>query len=235
MSSSVVNRLLIFFVLIFIITNLGFYKTYLIHFPKFDGFPWVYHIHGMLAMAWVLMLIAQAYLIREKKYELHKLVGKLSYVIMPLFLASLFFAAKESYLTNIKTKPQADVLANMTNGGTIDIFFIGLIFALAMLYKKNVGYHLRFMASTGLIILAPGLGRFVFAFLEIPFPLALIPMLLCTTGAGIIWLITDIRNKKSAFPMGVYVVISLIMFVIGAGSHSASWQGFAKWWVDNLY
>ncbi len=235
MTKSLNNRLIYFFIAIFVITNLGFYKTYLIHFPKFEGFPWIYHIHGMLAMAWVLMLIAQAYLIRAKKYDLHKLVGNLSYVIMPLFLASLFFAAKESYLTNIKTKPEADVLANMTNGGTIDIFFIGLIFVLAMVYKKNVGYHLRFMASTGLIILTPGLGRFVFAFLEIPFPFALIPMLLCTTGVGIIWLIVDIKNKKSAFPLGVYVVVALIMFVIGAGSHSAWWQSFAKWWVATLF
>jgi hypothetical protein len=235
MSKTLNNRLLYFFIAIFIITNLGFYKTYLIHFPKFEGFPWVYHIHGMLAMAWVLMLIAQAYLIRAKKYDLHKLIGKLSYIVMPLFLVSLFFAAKESYLRNIKTQPEADALANFTNGGTIDIFFIGLIYVLAMVYKKNVGYHLRFMASTGLIILQPGLGRFVFAFLEIPFPFALIPMILCNLGVGIVWLIMDIKNKKSALPMGVHVVINLIMTAIGIGSHSAWWQSFGKWWVNTLF
>ena len=229
------NRIFYFFVAIFIVTNLGFYKTYLIHFPTFEGFAWIFHVHGMLAMAWILMLIAQAYLIRAEKYDLHRLVGKLSYVIMPLFLASLFFAAKESYLTNIKTKPQTDVLANMTNGGTIDIFFIGLIYTLAMVYKKNVGYHLRFMASTGLIILMPGLGRFVFVFCGIPFPFALIPMILCGVGIGLIWLIIDLRNKKSAFPMGIYLVITLIMNAIGIGSQSAWWQGFAKWWVITLY
>jgi hypothetical protein len=235
MEKALQNRLLYFFVAIFIITNLGFYKTYLIHFPKFEGFHWVYHVHGMLAMAWILMLIAQAYLIRGKKYELHRLIGKLSYVIMPLFLLSLFYVAKESYLRNIKTQPQTDALANFANGGTIDIFFLGLIYALAIIYKKNVGYHLRFMASTGLIILSPGMGRFVFAFLEIPFPFALIPMLLSSTGVGIVWLIMDIKNKKSAFPMGVYVAIGLAMFAIGAGSHSAWWQGFTQWWVNTLY
>ena len=235
MEKTLQNRLLYFFVAIFIITNLGFYKTYLIHFPTFEGFPWVYHVHGMLSMAWILMLIAQAYLIRAKKYDLHRLVGKLSYVIMPLFLASLFFTAKEAYLTNIKTKPQAEVLANMTNGGTIDIFFIGLIYVLAMVYKKNVGFHLRFMASTGLFILMPGLGRFIFVFCGVPFPFALIPMILCGVGIGLIWLIMDIRNKKSAFPMGIYLVITFIMNAIGIGSQSAWWQGFAKWWVETLY
>ncbi len=235
MTKTLQNRLLYFFVAIFIITNLGFYKTYLMYFPKFEGFAWVYHVHGMLAMAWILMLIAQAFLIRAKKYALHRSIGKLSYLVMPLFLISLFYVAKESYLKNIKTIPQADALAHMTNGGTVDIFFLGLIYVLAMVYKKNVGYHLRFMASTGLILLAPGLGRFVFAFLQIPFPFALIPMLLCTTGVGIVWLIIDIKNKKSAFPMGVYVTVALVMIMIGAGSHSDWWQGFTKWWVDTLY
>lgn len=235
MEKALQNRLLYFFVALFIITNLGFYKTYLIHFPTFEGFPVVYHIHGMLAMAWILMLTAQAYLIRVQKYNLHKSVGKLSYIVFPLFLASLFFVAKETYLRNIKTQSQADVLANMTNGGTIDIFFLGLAFVLAMVYRKNTGFHIRFMASTGLAILGPGLGRFLFAFLELPIPVGLIVMLLCTTGVAIFWLIMDIKNKKSAFPMGFYVVIALCMNAAAIGSHSAIWQGFAKWWVETLY
>jgi hypothetical protein len=234
MEKTTQNRLLYFFVAIFIITNLGFYKTYLIHFPKFEGFPWIYHVHGVLAMAWVLMLIAQSYLIRAKKYDLHRLIGKLSYLIMPLFLLSLFFAAKESYLKNIKTQPQTDALAHLTFGGTIDIFLLGLIYTLAIIYKKNVVYHLRFMASTGLIIMTPSLGRFVVVFLNIPFPFALIPMMFCTLGVGIVWLIMDIKNKKSAFPMGVYVAISLFMGALGDGK-AAWWQSFAKWWVETLY
>lgn len=235
MEKNIQNRILYFFVAIFIITNLGFYKTYLIHFPEFQNFAMVYHIHGMLAMAWILMLIIQAYLIRAGKYNLHKLVGKLSYIIMPLFLLSLFFVGKQGYLDMLKTKPQADALANLTNGGTIDIFFLGLIYALAIIYKKNVDYHLRYMVSTGLIILMPGLGRFIFVFCGIPFPFALIPMIFCGVGVGIIWLIMDIKNKKSAFPMGLYLIITLIMNAIGIGNQSEWWQGFAKWWVNTLY
>ena len=237
MEKTLQNRLLYFFVAIFVITNLGFYKTYLIHFPTFEGFAWVFHVHGMLAMSWILMLVTQAYLIRAKKYDLHRLVGKLSYVVMPLLLISIFFVAKESYFKKIHAGiPQANALADLTNGGTIiDIFALGIMYVLAIIYKKNVGYHLRFMAGTGLAILGPGLGRFVFAFLELPIPLALLTMLLCTTVVGIVWLIIDIINKKSAFPMGVYVVIALCMNVMGANATSAWWQSFAKWWVETLY
>ena len=235
MEKTLQNRLLYFFVALFIITNLGFYKTYLIHFPTFEGFAAVYHIHGMLAMAWVLMLIAQAYLIRAKKYDLHRLVGKLSYIVFPLFLASLFFTAKEAYFRNIQKMSQSDALAQMPLGGTIDIFFLGLVFTFAMIYKKNTGFHLRFMASTGFAILGPGLGRFLFAFLGVPGPVGGITMLLFTTVAPIVWLIVDIKNKRSAFPMGFYVFVAFCMNAAGIGSHSVWWQGFAKWWVETLY
>jgi hypothetical protein len=235
MEKALQNRLLYFFVAIFIITNLGFYKTYLIHFPTFENFGWVYHAHGMLSMAWILMLVAQSYLIRVKKYELHRFVGKLSYIIFPLFLASLFFVAKESYFRNIKKMSQADAFAQMPLGGTIDIIFLGLTFAFAMIYRKNVGFHMRFMACTGFAILGPGLGRFLFAFLGLPGPVGGITMLICTTIVPIIWLVMDIKNKKSAFPLGFYVVVALSMTAAGIGSHSSWWQAFAKWWVETLY
>ena len=235
MEKNIQNRILYFFVAIFIFTNLGFYKTYLIHFPKFEGFPWIYHVHGMLAMAWVLMLIAQAYLIRVQKYSLHKSIGKLSYIVFPLFLASLFLVAKESYFRNIKKITKADALAQLPLGGTIDIFFLGLVFAFAMIYRKNVGFHLRFMASTGFAVLGPGLGRFLFNTLSLPGPVGGIIMLVFTTIAPIAWLIMDIRNKKSAFPMGFYVFVAFCMNAIGIGSHSAWWQSFARWWVETFY
>ncbi len=55
MSKNLNTRIFYFFVAIFIITNLGFYKTYLVHFPTVEGFAWVYHLHDMLAMAWIFM------------------------------------------------------------------------------------------------------------------------------------------------------------------------------------
>ena len=235
MNITINNRLLYFFIALFIITNLGFYKTYLIHFPKFEGFAWTYHVHGMLAMGWILMLIAQAYLIRAQKYDLHRALGKLSYIIYPLFLVSLFFAAKESYFRNIQKMPVADALAQMPLGGTIDILFLGLAFALAIIFKKNVGFHLRFMAGTGLAMIGPGLGRFLFNTLSLPGQVGGIIMLLFTTIFPIIWLIVDIKNKKSAFPMGFYVLVAICMGAIGMGSHSAWWQAFAGWWVETLY
>ena len=44
------------------------------------------HTHGVTLILWCLMLISQAYLIRAKKYSLHKQIGKFSYVLVPLLV-----------------------------------------------------------------------------------------------------------------------------------------------------
>jgi hypothetical protein len=234
MTKSLQNRLIYFFVFVLIITFLGFYKTYLIKFPTFEGFTNAHHIHGALALSWILMLIAQPILIQRKMLYWHRLVGKISYVTMPLLLLSLFFVAKAGYQRNIATMPEIEALAGLTNGMP-DMVFMGSLYSLALYYKKKTAFHLRFMSATGLMILGPGLGRFLIVFCGLPFQIA-IPLLISFSGLiALVWLIADIRQKKSAFPMGYFLLITLMAVFINANSHSSWWLGFAKWVVTHLY
>jgi hypothetical protein len=234
MTKSLNNRLILYAIAVFIITNLGFYKTYLIHFPSFKAFATIHHLHGMLAMSWILMLVVQPIFIKFQKYEWHKWVGRVSYITMPLLLLSLFFVAREGYLRNIKTIPETEALAGLTNG-IPDMFFMGTLYVLAMYHRKNTPFHIRFIAATGLMIIGPGLGRFLIVLCGFPVPIVILFMILSTTGVGIIWLIMDIRAKKSAFPMGVFVLTGVMGAFINISSHSAWWQSFAKWVVNNVY
>jgi hypothetical protein len=234
MSKSLNNRLIYFSVFILIITIAGFYKTYLVKFPTFEGFTNAHHLHGALALTWILMLIVQPLLIQRKRLDWHRIVGKVSYVTMPLLILSFFFVAKAGYERNIKVMPEADALAELANG-TPDIFIMSIVYALAIYFKKNTAFHLRFMSATGLMVLGPGLGRFLIVFCGLPFHLAIPLIILFSTGIGLIWLIIDIRKKYSAFPMGVFVVDGILVAFININSHSAWWQSFAKWWVATLF
>lgn len=233
MEKTLHNRIGYAFIALLIICTLGFYPTYLNKFPDFIGFSSAHHFHGLMALLWILLLIVQPFLIRAKKYELHRQVGKLGYVIMPLLVVSLFYVAKATYLKNIKIMPEADAFAILPNG-TVEIFDFSILFALAMIYRQNTAYHLRFMASTGLMMVGPGLGRMMVT-AGLPFPVVILIIIFSTTGVALIWLILDIRNKKSAFPMGTFVLLGISAFLVNANSHSAWWQGFAKWWVETLY
>ena len=228
MENALQNRVLYFFVGLLIITTLGFYPTYLSKFPTFEGFTTAHHFHGFVASLWIIMLITQSFLIRTKRYTLHRLIGQAGYVVMPLLLMSLFLVARAGYYRNIKVMSEADTLAGLTNG-LPDMLFLGTLFTLGMVYRKRPSWHLRFLTSTGLMILGPGLGRFLIVFCGLPFMVAIPRMVSLTTGAALVWMILDIRQKKSAFPMSVFVTIGVLAFIVGANNHSAWWQGFAGW------
>ena len=233
-NNGITDRLIYFFVFLLLISIGGFYKTYLIKFPDFDGFTWAHHFHGAVMLTWILILIAQPVFIRTKKLEWHRMVGKASYFVFPLLLLSLFLVARASYLNNIKTLSETEALARMSNG-IPDIFYLSILYGLGIFYKKKTSFHLRFFASIGLMILGPGLGRFLIVFCGLP-PMIAIPCMIGMVAVITLgWIIIDIIKKRSAFPMGVFLTIIAVTFLIIPNSHSGWWQGFAKWIATYLF
>ena len=232
-SNGIINRIIYFFIFLLLISVAGFYKTYLVKFPNFDGFTWAHHFHGVVMLTWVLILIVQPVFIRTKNFRLHSLVGKASYVVFPLLVLSIFLVTRASYFSNIKAAGEVEALAGMASG-IPDMFYISMLYGLGIYYKKKTSFHLRFFACIGLMILGPGLGRFLIAVCGLPFmvvPAMIGVIALFTLG----WMITDIRKKRSAFPMAVFLAIIAITFIIGPNSHSAWWQSFAKWIAAHLF
>ena len=75
-----------YLIILILFMLLGFWPTY---FSKFiDGtanFNTYFHFHAFMATVWIFILIAQPILIRKKKLAIHKLIGKLSHFILPIF------------------------------------------------------------------------------------------------------------------------------------------------------
>jgi hypothetical protein len=229
------NNIGFFFIGVLIITLLGFYPTYFSHFPSFEGFTWAYHFHAFFATLWIVMLITQAFLIRRKKYNLHRKIGKASYFVIPFLLFSFFLMAQASYLKNINIKhlSETEALAGLSKSGLRDILYIAILYGLAILYKRRISWHLRFFTCTGLTVLGPGLGRFAFTNFspEIAGPIMGIFLLLIP----IIWLIIDIVKKKSPIPLLVFIAITISAIYMDGCGHSAWWQTFAKWFADTFF
>lgn len=229
------NNIVYFFIAVFIITLLGFYPTYFIHFPKFEGFTWAHHFHAFVATLWICMLITQAFLIRTKKYRIHRIVGKASYFVMPLLLFSFFLMARAVYHRGISVKhlSEADALAELIKSGLPDILFIGVLYSLGIIYKRKPSWHLRFLTCTGIIILGPGLGRY--AFVNFPPQVAGIIMAIVFLLVPIVWLIIDIVKKKSPIPLSIFLGITIVAFLKESAGHSVWWQSFAKWIADTFF
>ena len=185
-------------------------------------------------LTWILMLIAQPAFIRTKKLKWHRIVGKVSYFIFPLLVLSFFLVARASYFKNIKVDGEIQALAGMTSG-IPDMFYISILYGLGIYYKKKTSYHLRFFASIGLMILGPGLGRFLIVFCGLPPMIAIPSMVSFTFLLTLGWMTADIIKKRSAFPMGVFLAISATAFIVMLNSHSAWWLAFAKWITVHLF
>jgi hypothetical protein len=230
----ITNRLIYFFIFLLLISFAGFYKTYLVKFPDFDGFTWAHHFHGIVMLTWIFMLIAQPIFIRTNRLAWHRWVGKASYFVFPLLLLSFFLVARAGYLRNIKTIGETEALASMGFSGIPDMFYISILYGFGIYYKKKTSFHLRFFASIGLMILGPGLGRFLIAVCGMPFTF-IGAMIGVITLFALGWMIADIIKKRSAFPLAVFLAIIATTFVIGPNSHTAWWQSFAGWIAHHLF
>ena len=85
------------FIALLLLVIWGFYRTYFNLFPSFTGIQPVQHFHGIMMLSWFAMLIIQPLLIRYEKFALHRKVGALSYIIIPLLLFSIFLVARMGF------------------------------------------------------------------------------------------------------------------------------------------
>ncbi|MGZ5246809.1 MAG: hypothetical protein ACXWCR_06875, partial [Flavitalea sp.] len=92
---SVYNNLGYWFLALIILVFAGFYSTYISVILEAQA-P-IIHIHFILMALWIAMLITQPFLIKYKKRDLHRKLGKVSYVLVPLVLISAFLMIRYSY------------------------------------------------------------------------------------------------------------------------------------------
>ncbi|MDX1373719.1 MAG: hypothetical protein R3321_14695 [Nitrososphaeraceae archaeon] len=160
------------FTLLIIFVIAGFYTSYFSRF--FEPTENIIHTHFVLMALWIVMLIAQPFLIKFKMLSWHRLLGKASYVLVPLVLITSWFVTRNEYYKKIeylqnnaidgiqKLSPSEIIKAASVN----PVAFIALIwfitfYSLAIIYRKQSNKHARYMLATALILLSPTIDRFV--------------------------------------------------------------------------
>lgn len=85
--------------------------------------------------------MAQPILILNKKVELHKVVGKASYFIVPLLLISIMLLMRLSFIKNmLPLNPNIDLRLV----GIADFTFFIPCYLLPIYFRKKTNYHGRF-------------------------------------------------------------------------------------------
>lgn len=227
--------IILFMVLVFGVVHIGFHATYIRHFPVFEKFNWVHHVHGALMASWTIMLVVQPFLIHRHKYTVHRFIGKLSYVIAPLILISIVLVAKYNYHSGVVKATSAEVFAKQSITW-MQFFMFLLFYSLAIYNRKDTQKHMRFMIGTAIIMLGPGLGRALKAYCPTVFEnfATLIPLYVKIAIAGVLLSIDIVKNKNWR-PYAIVFSAFLLAAIVYHARYSGGWQSFGKFLVNYVY
>ncbi len=150
-----------FFMALLAIILFGF-QRYFLSFPGFNGFNYVHHIHSISLLLWFSMLFIQPVLIYKKKFALHRILGKVSYFLVPFIVFFTLMAMKTQYMKGVQEKlPHEFSLALLYLPAAALIPFV-ILYILAIVNRKKTKYHMRYMVATAIALLGPGIGRINF-------------------------------------------------------------------------
>ena len=217
------------FIGLLLISFIAFWPTY---YAIFFSSEFYIHFHAFFAVLWFGMLIIQPYLIKSRRLDLHRIIGRISYFIAPLVVISIILLAN----SRIKLAPESFYPIQ-----TYILYLqisLALIFAvtygLAIYYRRTKPIHARFMVATSFTFIDPIFARI----LNIVAPTAswnnqmitfmLVNLILITLS------ILDRRHRKAkwVYPslLVIYLVIELPIFF--DLTSLAWWQSFAKWFAS---
>jgi hypothetical protein len=217
-------------VLLFIVLQIGFHPTYIQYFPAFKKFTWLHHVHGALMASWVILLVVQPVLIHKGRYAAHRAIGKLSYITAPLMIVSMFLVLRLTYHNHVLTSSPEQEMSNQAPIIMQLISFI-ILYALAIFYRKQTYYHMRFMIGTALLMIIPTVGRIFFEYFaaEVWYDLYL------SVGLSFILLINDIRKKQDGKPYAIVTGVLLSILLVYHARYSDAWQAVGQFIVNTFY
>lgn len=219
---------------LFILLQVAFHSTYLQYFPQFKNFSWIHHTHGALMVFWVIMLVIQPYLIYKGKYRIHRLIGKVSYVIAPLMLISMFLATKLNYLNSVGKIPFKDIAYIQALNFITPLIFL-LFYSLSIIHKKEVFKHKRYMIGTSFIMLTAVLNRLllkIFGSIE-PYEF-FIPLYFGVIVSALL-LANDISKKRNPIP---YIIVTFVLFfniLVFYARYTEVWLSVVRFIGDNFF
>lgn len=138
--------------------GLAFWPNYL---SVISTSPLSFHLHGITASLWLLLLVIQSWSIHNGRRSFHRTNGLVSLALFPLFLAGgagIFIGMAQNYAAAATPfsaiwPPHLAWLDFVSVGGMAWFYFQSLK------HRRNVGKHAGYLLATVIFLLPPVFGR----------------------------------------------------------------------------
>lgn len=212
---------------LFIVALIAFWPSYFS--PGLAASSFYIHLHAVTATLWMLMLIAQPWLIRTFRFDLHRRIGTVSYFLVPIVIVSMLLLANNRIRTVAEDAYEIQTFVLYLQISLTVLFAI--CYAMAMLYRRDAEIHARFMICTGLTLIDPVFIRLFFwihpggvEYLQW-FTYGL------TDGLFLFLIWAERRNLRRVWVFPVMLLV-FVLFQIPAlfkWTNTPIWQSFARW------
>ena len=230
------KRITFWFIGFFVLALIAFWPNY--YGRLFGPMTIHFHTHGIAMTMWLLMLISQAMLIRNGQTKIHRMMGKVSYGLVPFIVVTTimllhFQIGRDPFLAD----GHFYFISLVINALVVFVVFYGL----SIRYKHKPTIHARYMVCTIFPLFTPVTDRLI-AFHIKPL-IAIVPVvaggpMLPLIGFAMADLILialsvwdwKVHGRKNVFPVALAILLVYHISVMTFYRFSF-WQAFGKWFM----
>ncbi|HEY7806980.1 MAG TPA: hypothetical protein VIC34_07260 [Croceibacterium sp.] len=173
----------------------GFVRSILLGRSTIES-PWWVHVHGLSMMAWVVLFVAQNWLVASGNLALHRRLGVVAAAWSVWVVAVGALVLTMNTVTH-RTLPAFTPGYVMAIDGLATVAFVSLTWA-GIAMRRRSDWHKRLVLSGTICIIAPGLGRIVpDALVNTHITYALLPLHLVFFAVAIGY---DLRTRGRVHP-----------------------------------
>jgi hypothetical protein len=209
----------------------AFWKPYFSH-PIRITEPYV-HGHVFFVALWMSALIAQPLLIRARRLDLHRVIGRASFALAPLVAVSALLLSHSRFSRMDEATLARSAFTLYLPLMSIIAFLVS--YGLALAFRRHRATHAAFMLGTALALIDAIVVRLIFFYTaagEVHWIYDVIGITVIGTILTVLIILSaDAPRARCAF------VLLLIMFgALSAGwftlARTQGWVTFARWFVD---
>lgn len=209
---------------------IGFGRTYAV--PMAAGSftaPFVVHLHGALALAWILLFLAQPLLVRAGRVRWHRTVGQVGLPVAVGVAVTMVPAGMAQVARDVAAGGGATAVSSILGVVTSALMFVALVMA-GIVTRRNREAHARWLLLATLVVAWPAWFRWRHYFPGVPRPEIWFALV-----AADVWIVVamvrDRLVRGAVHPVlawgGAAVIVEHALEAIAFDS--APWRSVAQW------